>query len=194
MNIKLIVGLGNPGEQYTSTRHNIGSRVVSHFCLLHHGTWNKQKKLCADLCVLNQNDVSVMLAKPQVYMNDSGRAVQKICQFYKIPICDVIIVYDDIAFEVGDYRINVRDGTGGHNGVADVLSHIGPGFVRFRVGVGQKHFSDMDLKDHVLGRFTEHEEEVIKNMLPKILHDLQLLLDKGPEYSMNLTNRRKEYG
>ncbi|MDE6432537.1 MAG: aminoacyl-tRNA hydrolase [Opitutales bacterium] len=191
MNRKLIVGIGNPGEEYAATRHNVGARVVDRFCLLLHGTWKKEKKLSSTLCVINQLGYTLILAKPDVYVNESGSAVQKICQFYKIPIEDVIIIYDDVAFDVGDFRLSIQSGTGGHNGVADILSHIGPGFVRFRVGVGPKHF--LDLKDHVLGRFTEAEEGILAHILPEILCDLQLLLDKGPEYSMNLTNRKKNY-
>lgn len=192
--IKLVVGLGNPGDQYARTRHSLGYRVIDRFCTSHNGTWKMEKKLRSLICIFNQPDYTLVLAKPTTYMNDSGCAVQKVCQFYKILPNDVIVVYDDIGFDVGDYRITPRVGTGGHNGVADILPHIGPGFTRFRVGIGQKKFPDMDLKEHVLSRFTEREEEILAKMFPEILNDLQLLLDKGAEYSMNLINRKKKYG
>ncbi len=191
MKVKLIVGLGNPGEQYSATRHNIGYRVVDGFCSLLRGAWKKEKKLCSTLSIINQDERTLILVKPDVFMNDSGVAVQKVFQFYKPEIEDVIIVYDEAAFMVGDYRLSVCPGTGGHNGVASILSHIGPGFVRFRVGIGPKHFPD--IKDHVLGRFTEDEEKTLTGVFPEILHDLQLLLDKGLEYAMNLINRKKNY-
>lgn len=192
MKVKLVVGLGNPGEQYSLTRHNVGYRVVDDFCSSLRGTWKKEKRFCSELGMINQAERTLILVKPDVFMNDSGIAVQKVFQFYKPDIEDVVIIYDEVAFEVGDYRLSTRPGTGGHNGVADVLSHIGPGFVRFRIGIGPKHFPD--IKDHVLGRFTEAEERTLARVFPEILHDLQLLLDKGPEYSMNLVNRKKNYG
>ncbi len=194
MNIKVIIGLGNPGKEYDGSRHNIGSRVVSHFCLVHNGVWKQVPKLKSSICILKEASGGVILVRPNVYMNDNGAAVLKVCQFYKIQAENVIIIYDDISFDVGDYRITPRSGTAGHNGMKDVLSKLGSGFIRFRIGIGAKHNSNMDLKDHVLGRFTEDEEEIIASMLPKILCDLQLLLDKGVEYSMNLINRKKNYG
>jgi PTH1 family peptidyl-tRNA hydrolase len=94
---------------------------------------------------------------------------------------------------VGDFRIHCRDGTGGHNGVADILSKIGGGFVRYRIGIGAKINRQMDLRDHVLSHFHGEELEILQNKIPEILDYLQLLLDKGVEHAMNLANRKVCY-
>jgi PTH1 family peptidyl-tRNA hydrolase len=125
------------------------------------------------------------------FMNGSGTSVIKLCSFYKIPPIRVVVIYDDIAFGVGDFRISGRAGTGGHNGVADVLEKIGAGFARYRIGVGGKIHRQMDLKDHVLSKFSDEELQILGSKMPEILDYLQLLLDKGAEYAMNLANRKR---
>jgi PTH1 family peptidyl-tRNA hydrolase len=124
-------------------------------------------------------------------MNESGTAVCNLAHYYRIPAEHVTVIYDDIAFPVGDFWINDREGTGGHNGVADVLEKIGGGFVRYRIGVGGKPDSRMDLKDHVISKFSADELRLLDSKVPEILEYLQVLLDKGVEHAMNLANRKR---
>jgi PTH1 family peptidyl-tRNA hydrolase len=187
----LIIGLGNPGAEYDLTRHNVGFLVVDAFANEKRLCWTLSKKHGAHTAKCPLEEGSVILAKPTTYMNDSGTAVLKLCGYYKIPATNVIVIYDDIAFPVGDFRIHGREGTGGHNGVGDILSKIGGGFIRYRVGVGEKLHPQMDLKDHVLSKFSAEELQILKDAMPKILEYLQLLLDKGLEHAMNLANRKK---
>lgn len=194
MGVRLIVGLGNPGKEYSETRHNTGAYIIDKFCGYCNGIWKKEDKLKSNIALIKKGSANIVLAKPETYVNDSGEAVQKICHFYKILSQNVVVICDDISFELGEFKITLRSGTAGHNGLIDILSKIGPGFVRFRIGVGAKKNKEIDLKDHVLGHFTDNEKHMINKMIPEILNDLQLLLDKGVEYSMNLTNRKKNYG
>ncbi|MDR1595814.1 MAG: aminoacyl-tRNA hydrolase [Puniceicoccales bacterium] len=190
----LIVGLGNPGVEYAVTRHNAGFLVIDAFANKSGLRWVLDKKHCAWTAKRFRNSTSLILAKPTTFMNESGTAVSKLCGYYRVPPTKVVVVYDDIAFPVGDFRIHQREGTGGHNGVADVLSKIGGGFVRYRIGIGAKTNKQMDLKDHVVGRFSEDELKILQNKMSEILDCLQLLLDKGTEHAMNLANRKFFYG
>jgi PTH1 family peptidyl-tRNA hydrolase len=193
MAVKLLVGLGNPGKGYNSTRHNIGFYVLDKFCISKGEKWRLDKKFESELAAVRSGNAVLILSKPATFMNDSGRAVQKICQFFRIRPSEVVVVCDDISFELGEFKLTERSGSAGHNGLIDILSRLGPGFVRFRVGIGTKKNKSMDLKDYVLSNFTSDEQKIIELMLPEILSNLQLLLDKGLEYSMNLVNRRKTY-
>jgi PTH1 family peptidyl-tRNA hydrolase len=147
----------------------------------------------AEVAIVKRCGINRILAKPETFMNDSGRSVRKICQFFKIQSSEVAVICDDISFDLGKFKLTVRSGSAGHNGIIDILEKIGHGFARLRVGVGAKKHRAMDLKDHVLGKFTDGELAVIESIIPEILIDLQLLLDKGLECSIDLTNRRKFY-
>ncbi|MDR0715299.1 MAG: aminoacyl-tRNA hydrolase [Puniceicoccales bacterium] len=193
MATKLLVGLGNPGREYDGIRHNVVFCVLDRFCVTKGGNWKLDKKLECELALIKSDNGNLILSKPTTFVNESGRAVQKICRFFKINLSEVVIICDDISFDVGEFKLTGRSGSAGHNGLIDILSKLGPGFIRFRIGVGAKKNKAIDLKDHVLGKFTDEEQRIIELMMPKILYDLQLLLDKGLECSMNLTNRRKTY-
>jgi PTH1 family peptidyl-tRNA hydrolase len=123
-------------------------------------------------------------------MSESGIAVLKLCGYDKIWATRVIVMYDDIAFPVGDFKIHGREGTGGHNGVGDLFSKIGGDSTRERVGIGETLHPQMDLKDHVLSKCSTDELQISKDTMPKILKYLQLLLDKGREHTINLANRK----
>jgi PTH1 family peptidyl-tRNA hydrolase len=187
MDFSLIVGLGNPGKEYAQTRHSVGFLVLDALIERQSLRWTLDGKHRAETA----KDGNLVLAKPVTFMNDSGTAVASLCEFYKIPPRRVVVICDDIAFDVGDFRINDRAGTGGHNGVADILEKIGAGFVRYRIGIGGKMCKEMDLKDHVMSRFSDGESRVLRDKMPEILNYLQLLLDKGAECAMNLANRKK---
>ncbi|MDR1401774.1 MAG: aminoacyl-tRNA hydrolase [Puniceicoccales bacterium] len=190
MSCILLVGLGNPGKEYASTRHNVGFSMVDAFAGRNGIGWALDKRHNADVAKCFIGTKKVILAKPVTFMNESGTAVSKLCGYYKISPEKVVVVYDDIAFPVGDFRIHDREGTGGHNGVADILSKIGGGFVRFRIGIGEKPNRQILLSDYVVSRFSPEELLVLESKTPKILEYLQLLLDKGVEHVMNSANRK----
>lgn len=131
----------------------------------------------------------MLLVKPQAYMNASGQCLQKIASFYKLKSSNFICAYDDITLPVGKTKLSLKGGDGGHNGVADVIKHLGSGFIRFRVGIGPKKHPGMDLKDHVLGRIPDCEQLLIEKSLPEWCNQIQLILDKGPQAAMNQINR-----
>ena len=117
--MRLIVGLGNPGTKYKNTRHNLGFRAVD--VLAGEAKWQDSKKFHAQTAEINLNDEKIILAKPQTFMNESGSAVRRLMDFYKIPASDVLIIYDDIDLLVGDTRLRAEGGSGGHNGMASVI-------------------------------------------------------------------------
>jgi PTH1 family peptidyl-tRNA hydrolase len=187
----LIVGLGNPGMEYCLTRHSVGFFVIDALASKNGLRWTLRKNQKAEIAKYSRNEKNIILAKPATFMNESGEAVARLCAYYKVVPAEVIVIYDDIGFSVGDFRMHDREGTGGHNGVADILAKIGGGFARYRIGIGAKINGQMDLKDHVLGKFSEVELQILKGKIPEILEYLDLLLDKGIEHAMNLANRKK---
>lgn len=193
-NIRLVVGLGNPGNEYIGTRHNIGADVLDVFISRLNLTWSFDKKLNASLIKVLLHGSAVLIAKPATFMNESGVSVGKICDFFKLLPAEVLIVCDDITIDVGSVKLVASEGTAGHNGVADIEKRIGKGFSRYRIGVGCKVNKQMDLKDHVLGKFSADEKNVLDSNLNNLIEDLNLVLDKGVEYAMNLINRKNRNG
>jgi PTH1 family peptidyl-tRNA hydrolase len=125
-------------------------------------------------------------------MNDSGRAVRMLADFYKVPPDGVAVVYDDLTIELGRIKTTVRGSAGGHNGVASLLEHLAGGFIRYRIGIGPKHPPEMDLKDFVLGKFTPDEQTIFDQQLSNYIDGLDLLIEQGPDQAMNQLNRRTD--
>jgi PTH1 family peptidyl-tRNA hydrolase len=191
MSFNVIVGLGNPGVLYENTRHNIGFATIDHFAkTLGYTAWKQEKTMSVLAIKIPQINGHLLLAKPDTFMNLSGIPVAKICSFYKIPSSKVVVLCDDISLDVGITKITERVGTAGHNGVKSILEKIGPGFVRFRIGIGGKRHPEMDLADHVLSKFSAEEVEILAKKMPIIGDNLKLLLDKGVSSAMNIVNRR----
>jgi PTH1 family peptidyl-tRNA hydrolase len=187
---KVVIGLGNWGTPYDRTRHNVGFVVVDAFVKNRgHSAWKLEKSLAAHLLKIPQEEGALLVAKSAGFMNCSGDPAQKVCSFFKIQSEEVVVVCDDITLELGQTKITERPGTAGHNGVRDILEKIGPGFIRFRIGVGGKKHDAMDLADHVLSRFTSSEMEILEKKMPSICENLQLLLDKGIADAMTVVNR-----
>jgi PTH1 family peptidyl-tRNA hydrolase len=191
MSYRLIVGLGNPGEEYERTRHNVGFRVIESYAAARGGAdWTKQRNLKGDLSQVVFEGSKVYLLKPRTYMNESGVSIQKACSYYKIPPEELLVIYDDITLDVGAVKASERGGTGGHNGLADIVSRIKPSFTRLRIGVGQKPHKEMDLADYVLGRFNPEDENLISASMERYFDCLDRLLRDGPEKAMIHINRK----
>jgi PTH1 family peptidyl-tRNA hydrolase len=123
--MKLIVGLGNPGSEYTQTRHNIGFMVADELANHYHASFSTDKKLKADIAKFEYRDESILIAKPQTYMNLSGDSVRLVMDYYKVALEDVWVLSDDLDLEFGTVRIRQGGGSGGHNGLRDIIQKIG---------------------------------------------------------------------
>jgi PTH1 family peptidyl-tRNA hydrolase len=193
MSILLVAGLGNPGRDHAKTRHNAGFAVVDALASRHDLSWKTAARFTAKIGRWDRADGrTCVLARPQTFMNDSGRAVRALADFYKLPPAAIIVVYDDLTIELGRIKLTVRGSAGGHNGVASLLEHLDGGFVRYRIGIGPKHPPEMDLKDFVLGRFTPEEQTTFNQHLTAYVDGLDLLIEQGTDQAMNKLNRRTD--
>lgn len=191
MSISLVAGLGNPGREYDNTRHNVGFVVVEALARQLGLAWEKQRSFEAETARWDPvPGRTVFFAKPLTYMNESGRAIQAMTGFYKIPGTAVIAVYDDLTINLGLVKVTVSGSAGGHNGVASLLERLGNGFTRYRIGIGPKEPAQMDIKDFVLGKFTPPQQLIIDQNLERYVSGLRLVLDHGADRAMNQLNRR----
>jgi peptidyl-tRNA hydrolase, PTH1 family len=191
MSISLVAGLGNPGRLYAATRHNAGWMVVEALATAEKLSWQTQERFEAEIARWDfAPGHTVWLAKPLTFMNESGRAIQKLAAFHKIAPASITVVYDDLTLDLGLLKVSVKGSAGGHNGIADLLARMGDGFVRYRLGIGPKLPREMDLKDYVLGPFSDQQQPLFNQHLPRFLTGLRLLLTQGPDQAMNQLNRR----
>lgn len=191
MSISIVAGLGNPGRAYTATRHNAGWQVLDALSGEEKLSWQNQDRFEAETARWDfAPGHTVWLVKPLTFMNLSGRAIQKMAAFHKVPPASITVVYDDLTIDLGLMKVAVKGSAGGHNGVADLLQRIGDGFVRYRLGIGPKSPPEMDIKDYVLGPFTNEQLTLFNQQLPRFTSGLRLLLTQGPAQAMNQLNRR----
>lgn len=205
--MKLIVGLGNPGEKYKSTRHNLGFSVVDkllkNLTPVKDTVWTDEKKFKSETAKLTwETGISkgeeIMLVKPTTYMNLSGMAVAKLALFYKIDPQDVIIVHDELDLPVGAMKIRLGGAAAGNHGVESVIDSLGTDkFWRFRLGIGVAHYKSETSKhevknaeDFVLGYFSHDEAGKVRELTKKAIKALHLALDEGMERAMNRFNTK----
>lgn len=185
--MKLIVGLGNPTEKYQKTRHNVGFEVIDTLVekynipldvIKHKGMYGKGK----------MEGQTVILLKPMTFMNLSGESVSAVAKYYKIPPEDIIVIYDDINLDVGRLRIREKGSAGGHNGIKNIIAHLGTEtFPRIRVGVGMKP-PKMNLADYVLSHFSEDDQALMNQGYERACEALKLLLVDDIPQAMNQFN------
>ena len=181
----MIVGLGNPGLQYETTRHNIGFMAMDALCEKYECDCKKMKfsAYIGDTVIGNKR---VLLLKPQTYMNNSGEAVGEAARFYKIPPENILVMFDDISLEPGTVRIRRKGSAGGHNGIKDIIEVLGSdNFPRIKLGVGAKPHPDYDLKDWVLGKFKAEDKEKVEASLETAVKAVNELLTRGIDSAMN---------
>lgn len=194
--MKLIVGLGNPGKEYENTRHNVGFLVISKTKNQILKTQTKDlkinKKFNAEIIEIEYNNEKVLLVKPQTFMNNSGKAVKKIMDYYKIDIRDLYVICDDLDLELGQIRIRKDGSSGGHKGLQSIIEQIGSNkFVRFRIGIGsnkldvRRQTSDdsnkIPAEKYVLQKFGKDEQKIINYAIDKTVELIVELLGKGVE-------------
>ena len=181
--MKLIAGLGNPGPDYSTTRHNAGFWFVDRFAEQHQARFSEQKKLSGDLSRINVPGIDCLLFKPSTYMNNSGRALRAVADYYRIEPAQILVVHDEIDLDAGVVRLKNGGGHGGHKGLRDICETLGsPDFLRLRIGVSHPGDKSRVLA-HVLGRPDSGDTELISNALQEGLEILPLLfageLDKA---------------
>jgi len=193
MFLPLVAGLGNPGREYELTRHNLGWMVLDALARKQGLTWRRDPQFEADIARWDIAGLgSRWLAKPLTFMNESGRAIGAIVRYFKLAPGDVVAVHDDLAFDLELVKLTVGGGAGGHNGVTSLIEHLGPGFVRYRLGIGPKEPPQMELSDFVLGKFTPEQQIIVSQKLDTYVQGLELLLSRGLEPAMNQLNRRDQ--
>ena len=186
----LIAGLGNPSRTYEGTRHNIGFTMIdvigNKFGI--DVTTKKHKALVGRGII---DGMKVILAKPQTYMNLSGESIREIADFYKIEPENIIIIYDDISLDVGQLRIRKKGSAGGHNGIKNIIAHLGTQeFPRIKVGIGNKP-EGWDLADYVLSKYSKAEQEALEEASEGVIGAVKLMLMDDIEAAMNKYNAKK---
>jgi PTH1 family peptidyl-tRNA hydrolase len=188
---KLIAGLGNPGPEYARTRHNAGFWFVDELARAHGGAWRRESRHQCELARVRVADHEVWLAKPTTYMNHSGAAVHALSAYHRVALAQILVVHDEIDLPPGAVRLKFAGGHGGHNGVRDVIAHLGADFWRVRLGVG--HPGDKDkVIDAVLDRATADEQQLIDGALARALATVPDLLRGGAQAVMKQLHTREE--
>ena len=183
----LIVGLGNPENEYAHTRHNMGFDTINQIAKNNNIqiTKNKFKGLCESTIIQNQK---VILLKPQTYMNLSGESVKEVAEFYNLKPEEIIVIYDDIDIEKGHIKIRKKGGAGSHNGMKSVVEELqSTDFARIRVGIGQPE-SKSDMINYVIGKVPQEEQEILQQGVEKAAKAVEEILKNGIDIAMNKFN------
>ena len=181
----LIVGLGNPGQKYEHTRHNMGFLTVD---LLAEKTGVKLNKVKFKSAynIMNFAGCKCLVMKPQTYMNLSGEAVREAVQFYKIPADHVLVIYDDISLPVGKLRVRPTGSAGGHNGIKNIIAHLGTqDFPRVKIGVGAPEGGGAEMADWVIGAPSQAERKVLVESFEKAIQAAACIIEHGCQQAMN---------
>jgi len=185
--VRLVVGLGNPGAEYNRTRHNVGFNVVDLLTSEWGLTWQHSKSWHAFWA----KGEKAILVKPTSYMNRSGEPLSAVANFYKIAPAEILVVLDDLALELGRLRLRTEGGTGGHNGLESIIMHLGTEAIpRLRIGIGAA--PSESAVDYVLGRFFEEEIPVVEKTIERAADAVKCAIDKGVLSAMNLFNKIPE--
>ena len=187
--MKVVVGLGNPGPRYRGTRHNVGFAVIDYLAQ-GPGVGSFRSRFQAQTAELRDGDLQMLLAKPETFMNLSGRCVREIVDFYKLLAEDLLVVCDDINLPLGKLRARAHGSAGGHNGLRNIQDQLGTvEYARLRIGVDApalKH--DEATVDHVLSRFRPGEQNVIDEAIEKAAQTVILWAHRGIDACMNTVN------
>ncbi len=194
--MKLIVGLGNPGQKYTNNRHNLGYMCLDDFAKAHKIKLDKKQGLAR----VGSGEIfgeSVVLARPQTYMNESGQAVSRLVKKYSLKPDELIVIHDDMDLPLGKIRIRQGGSAGGHNGIKSLIIQLGsPDFIRVRVGTGhpdaaknRMSAADDEIIDFVLSDFSRDEKKVIDHAIPTVSEAVESLITEGLTAAMNKYNK-----
>jgi peptidyl-tRNA hydrolase, PTH1 family len=190
--MKMIVGLGNPGKEYSTNRHNIGFLCINNFARKHHISLD-QKKGKSRTGLGTVEGYEVVLAKPQTYMNLSGQAVSLLMQKYHVSLDDLIVIHDDLDLPLGKVRIRRDSSAGGHNGIKSIIACLGTqDFTRIRVGISRPpqngEVKEQSIVEYVLGDFSREDQPVIDDVLRRVSEAALCLMTDGLTAAMNKFN------
>lgn len=191
--MRLIVGLGNPGQSYAHNRHNVGFTCLNHFAKTH-GIRFDSKQGRARTGIGEVAGDKVVLAKPQTYMNHSGQSISLLVRKFDISLDNLLVIHDDLDLPLGKIRLRYNGSSGGHKGVDSIVSELGSQeFIRIRVGIGRPttdstEISEADITAYVLGDFTPDQTRTITEVIPKVSEALLCLLTEGLTTAMNKYN------
>jgi PTH1 family peptidyl-tRNA hydrolase len=184
--IRLIVGLGNPGPEYAATRHNVGFMVLDRLAAQFGSIWEKSRKWDA----LSAKCGAVLLIKPMSFMNRSGHPLLAVSQFFKIQPEEILVVLDDLALPLGRLRLRARGGPGGHNGLESIIMQFGTEEIsRLRIGIGE---APREAVDYVLSRFFDEEKPLIRSTIDHAVDAVKCAIDNGLVSAMNTFNKTEE--
>jgi PTH1 family peptidyl-tRNA hydrolase len=184
--VKLIVGLGNPGPEYSDTRHNVGFKVAEEVARRHGVKFRKSTKWQALTAKVSGFGDGVIIAQPTTFMNASGWAVRDLYSFHKVDLSDLLVVVDDADLPFGRLRIRMRGSAGGHNGLKSIIEELGAEeFPRMRIGVGRR---PGELRNHVLGRFDPAERSQMEEVVKKAADAAEMFVTDGIVKTMNRFN------
>ena len=185
----IIAGLGNPGKEYAGSRHNVGFMTLDELA----DRYNIDVREKAHKALIGKGMIEgnkVILVKPQTYMNLSGESIRSVMDYYKTEPSEFIVIYDDISLDVGQLRIRKKGSAGGHNGMKNIISHLGTEvFPRIKVGVGEKP-KKYDLADYVLSRFSKEERAIMEEGYQKAVEAVEMILRGEMDEAMNKFNRK----
>ncbi len=187
-----MIGLGNPGSKYEFTRHNIGFRIIDSLARDMGIEFNKVKSYYSLISRGMINNHKVMLVKPQTFMNLSGRAVNRVVSYYKIPLQDLLIVYDDLNLELGQVRIRKKGSSGGHKGIESIMQYLNSEDIpRLRIGIGNPSVNyNFDCVSYVLSNFNNDEEDKIAEVIQLSTEAVKTIIEDGFEKAMRKYNRK----
>jgi len=187
--LRLIVGLGNPGPEHQSTRHNAGFWFVDLLAQRHGGEFRDYRKYSGETARVSIGGEEIVLLKPTTYMNRSGLSIRQVSDFYKIAADGILVAHDELDLPVGSVRLKQAGGHGGHNGLRDTIAHIGESFWRLRLGIGHPS-NKTDVIDYVLTRAPRSEEDLIMEAVNLAADCIPLLLEQGAERAMTKLHSR----
>ena len=188
---KIIVGLGNPSQKYEYTRHNAGFMAINAVAKMYSIDVNRKdvKKFNAIVGSGYITKKRCLFLKPLTYMNNSGETVEAARNFYKLNTSDILVLYDDVSFEIGTIRIRKKGSSGGHNGIKSIIENTGENdFLRIKIGVGKKPEKEYPLDKWVLSNFTAIEKEKLKETFKKVSKATELIVNEKIDEAMNMYN------
>jgi PTH1 family peptidyl-tRNA hydrolase len=190
----LVVGIGNPGKRYDTTRHNVGQAALDNIYKLLKkdyalNSWQLKTKLKSSTVQGKLPGIRIILAKPKTYMNQSGQALLELSRYYKIPSEKIIILHDEIDLPLGKFKINFDRGSAGHKGITSIIKLLKTKrFTRIRIGIQPKNTKNKIVEKFVLGKFTKPEKEILKEILPEVTLALQLIIEENLDKAMAFYN------
>lgn len=191
--LRLVVGLGNPGDKYQGTRHNVGFMALERLAARHGAVFRKQQRLQGLLSEVGQGDQRLRLLLPQTFMNESGRSIRAALDWFALDAAQLLVVVDDMDLPLGKLRLRAAGSAGGHNGLRSTISHLGhQDFARLRIGIGAPADNPAERKartvGHVLGRFSAAEQPVLDQVLAEVEAGIGLIQRLGLARAANRLN------